>query len=353
MRVEAAAQPRLVRSLALATDDYSPLYAIVAAAERSGFGRIWTTETPTRDAMVRAASYASVTTAIGVGTGIAYSFARPPLAMAVASADLAKASAGRFTLGLGVGSRGTRSRYYQVSDYGEPAERFTEYVQLIRRIWSVNGELQFQGKYHQITLPHFALPEFPPEIVPDIVGAAVGPRMLRAVAGSCDALALHPLAANDVYLEEVVGPALLAGGRDAGRRTMAWVITSIDNDVARARKRAKQDLAFYLSIPAYGVAMRGTRWARLAEKCASVWRDGSEPPRHLREAVPDDLVDHLTLTGAPNDVAHRMAKLEQRLPDFGVDEVVYKTVGHDMKPGQAAQNCMHIVDAVGAQSSRP
>src|SRR5262249_32706857 len=93
----------LRRSIVFATDALDPVIELAQNAEKAGFQRVWTTEYPHRDAVLRALAIALRTKSIGVGTGIAYAFTRLPLAMAAMSADVQRLSGGRFTLGVGAG----------------------------------------------------------------------------------------------------------------------------------------------------------------------------------------------------------------------------------------------------------
>src|SRR4051812_26940600 len=82
------------------------------AAETGGLHRLWTTESPGRDAVLRSLHLLDATTTLLGGTGIAFAFTRPPLAAAGSAADAFHLSGGRFSLGLGAGTRGQR-RWFQ------------------------------------------------------------------------------------------------------------------------------------------------------------------------------------------------------------------------------------------------
>jgi Luciferase-like monooxygenase len=78
---------------------------ITRLAEAAGFEAAWSGEFLHRSGIVSAAAMAAVTTRIGVGTSIAYAVGRSPLVLANDARFLDEMSDGRFTLGLGTGTR--------------------------------------------------------------------------------------------------------------------------------------------------------------------------------------------------------------------------------------------------------
>ena len=124
-------------------------------AEEAGFYRLWTTEGMGSDGLLKAMTLGLATSTIRIGTGIAYSFVRSPFQAAAGAAVLAEALNGRFTLGLGAGTRGLR-RWFGVEE-DHPAPRFAEYADLIRAAWQAQGSFEFAGRYFTARVPdlHF------------------------------------------------------------------------------------------------------------------------------------------------------------------------------------------------------
>ena len=142
-------------SIVLATSEYLGMVPLVQRAESLGFSRIWTTETPTRDALVRALVLGLQTERIGWASGIAYAFTRLPLALAATAADVNTALGGRFSLGLGAGTRGMRRNWFGIDDFNQPASRLGEYAALMRAAWAAESSLQFSGTFYRANYDQF------------------------------------------------------------------------------------------------------------------------------------------------------------------------------------------------------
>jgi alkanesulfonate monooxygenase SsuD/methylene tetrahydromethanopterin reductase-like flavin-dependent oxidoreductase (luciferase family) len=322
----------LRRGLVFGTDELEPLPALAQRAERRGLDRVWTTEYRGRDAVARAIAVALATERIGVATGIAYAFARLPVAMAGLAADAQLLSGGRFGLGISSGTRGVR-RWYG-AEFDPPAPRLAAFVADLREEWAAAEGL----------------------VPPPVYGAALNPVMSRTVGRCCDGALLHPLALGRAHLRERLLPALIQGHaeRQGGGRfeVVAWCLTSIDEDEGRARERARRQLAFYLSTPSYRTVAAGTGW----EHVAAAVREGFEASgrraswAELAPLVPDEVVDELTISGSAAGARERAAALEGELREAGVTELVFQTVGAELSAAELVANCERIVDELGPAS---
>ena len=304
-------------SVVLATR--SVVSGIGNATETAGLHRVWTTEFQGRDAIVRAVALGAVTTRVQVGSGIAYAFTRLPPALAAAALDAAEITGGRFTLGLGAGTRGLRRAYG--AEFDPPATRLAELVTELRTTWAQ---------------PSWARPVPPPPIAIAGVNAA----MLRTAAHHGDRVVLHPLCLAQDHLNERVLPAIDVGrsrrdGTDVA--VSAWCIGSVDEDEHRAWARARRQLAFYLSTPGYRDVVAGTPFeasaAALREEFASATApDWAELERH----VPDELLEQVAVAGTAEQVRSGVRRMQKRLAAAGIDELVLQTVDADDEAGTAA-----------------
>jgi probable F420-dependent oxidoreductase len=341
----------VLRSIVFGTDAFAELIPVAQGAERAGFHRLWTTEYTGRDSVIRALLLANATERIGVATGIAYAFSRAPLAMAAMAADAYVASGGRFALGLGAGTRGMRTRWYE-TEFDHPAPRLADYVGLMRATWAAgSGGLDYQGKFYHLRIPAFRAGHPADELAGlRVYGSGLNAVMLREAARSCDGIALHPLAGSERYLGDVALPAIRAGhqqaGRQRGRSLAIWLITSIDDDAAVARQRAKLSLAFYFSTPSYRSITQNTPWAAATEAIRAGFLDEGANWASLSRLVPDEMVDEFALAGTPGEVRDRLGAHERRFGLAGADEIVFQTVGENLTREQVARNCGQIVEVL-------
>jgi alkanesulfonate monooxygenase SsuD/methylene tetrahydromethanopterin reductase-like flavin-dependent oxidoreductase (luciferase family) len=318
--------PTIRRSVVFANDLLEPLIGLARAAEDAGFHRVWTTEYVGRDAVARALAIGLATKRIGVGTGIAYAFTRPSLAMAALAGDVQRLLKGRFALGLGTGTRGVR-RWYGV-EVDAPATWYAGYVGELRAAWD-----------HAPT--------------PPVYGAGLNPAMIRAVARSSDGLVLHPVAIARQHLHERVRPAVQTGrekGQPGAFHVAVWCVTSIDADEELARSNARRQLAFYFSTPSYKPVLEGGPWEAVADAVQAAFADAKPDVdwRAMEPLIPDAMVDELTLTGTPAGVASQAARLERELGAAGVDELVFQTVGVDLTDEQSVRHCEAIIRTLAA-----
>ena len=88
------------------------------AVEKAGFDTMWLTESG-RTAYLSAAAAGLVTERLRLGTAVAVAFPRSPMITASVAWELAEATEGRFTLGLGTQVKAHIERRYS-SSYAPP-----------------------------------------------------------------------------------------------------------------------------------------------------------------------------------------------------------------------------------------
>ena len=74
---------------------------VARAADRAGVHSLWSIDYYNRSSLTRAAAFAAVAETSIVGTSVTPLFARSPLALASAAADVQAIAGGRFVLGVG------------------------------------------------------------------------------------------------------------------------------------------------------------------------------------------------------------------------------------------------------------
>ncbi|WP_432825916.1 LLM class flavin-dependent oxidoreductase [Dactylosporangium sp. CA-092794] len=300
-------------------------FAVLADAarfvERRGLDRAWVTETPGRDALMRAVEVAGRTERIGVGTGIAYAFTRHPLAAAAAAIEANELTGGRLTLGIGSGPADFRSALGV--EFDRPAARLGEYLTLVRQALVATDGIDFRGEFYSAALQTFgsAVPPQRREAI-RVYGSGMSPTSLRVMGRVAHGIALHPLGAFPPYLDEVALPAIASSGGTPA--VAAWCVTSIDPDAGRALREARTRLALYLSVPGLSRVASGTRWEADVTKLQEAAPAHNERPdwNALGELVPEALAHELAVIGTPEEAAQKLAARARELQRRGIDEMV-------------------------------
>ena len=186
-----------------------------------GYGAIWFPEIVGRDPFVVAALLLQGTSSIKVATGIANIYARDPMTMANAQRTVEEAFPGRFLLGIGVSSQ-QLVQDIRKHDYSRPLSYMRQYLARMSEA------------------PFFA---HGPQELPEIVLAALGPRMLQL---SAEATAgAHPYFVppeHTVVARQIMDP-------EAALYPEQMVV--LDTDPAVARSLARKNMALYLRLPNY------------------------------------------------------------------------------------------------------
>jgi probable F420-dependent oxidoreductase len=282
--------------------------------EEAGFSGLWFTEGG-RTAYLGAAAAALATERLDIGTGIAVAFPRSPMVTASIAWELAEATQGRFTLGLGTQVKAHIERRYGVVPYQQPGPWLREYVLALRAIFKgFQGEekLDFHGdRYDLDLLPAMWSPG--PIEHPDvpIYLSGVRPWMLRAVGEVADGLHVHPLHSRK-YLDEVIVPNVAAGLDQSGRSihdvTLACPVLTIvgdtDEELAAWREAARFQLAFYGSTRTYREVFEIHGWHGTSEKLHEHQKAGDLAA--MGATVTDEMLDVLAVTSDWDGLAEKL-----------------------------------------------
>ena len=291
----------------------SELVAAARAAEAAGFDSVWTTELH-RTAFVTAAAIACATSRVKVGTGIALAFVRSPMITALTALDLDDLADGRFLLGLGPGVRRLTEDWHHAT-YGRPGRHIAETVEVIRRLVAgahTGDALHFDGEYETVHVRGYERPWPPVRPLIPIYLAAVGPVMLRTagmVADGWISLELN----SPAYLREKALPLLGEGLASSGRERSSFGIVAsavchVDRDGRAARRWAASLVAFYATVRSYQDFFEFHGFGAEARAIQERFRARDEAG--MAAAVPDAMVDALTLAGEPDEVRARLRAYE-------------------------------------------
>lgn len=297
--------------------------SLLEEADRLGFHSVWTAEAYGADAVTPLAWMAAHTSQIRVGSGIMQMPARTPAMTAMTAATLDQMSGGRMLLGLGVSGPQVVEGWHGVP-YGKPLQRTREYVAIVRAILAREAPVTFDGTEYQLpyTGPRATGLGKPLKLISEplradipIYLAAIGPKNVALAAEIADGwlpIFFSPEHFADVY------DAVLEGGfarsTEPGKADRFDVapsaFTMVTDDVASARMIVKPTLALYIG----GMGARGTNFyhdlaARYgfeaaADEIQDHYLAGDKQAAIL--AVPDALVDEVSLIGSEAQIAERL-----------------------------------------------
>lgn len=299
----------------LMTMDPTTAAADARRAESLGFDGVFTFEGP-RDPFFPLVLAAGATERVDLGTAIAIAFARNPMTCAYMANDLQLLTGGRFILGLGTQIRPHIERRFS-QPWSKPNRRMREFVRALRAIWGAwreGGRLDFRGEFYTHTLmPPLFNPGPNPMGNPRIFLAGFGPDMVRVTGEVADGWMVHPLHSRDFMLARLV-PALEQGLATAGRQRRDVEISCqtivmvgrTDEEIARARDKAKAQIAFYASTPAYRVALDHHGWGDIQPQLHRLSKEGKW--LEMIAFVTDEMMETIGVTGTPSAVAQGLRR---------------------------------------------
>jgi probable F420-dependent oxidoreductase len=300
---------------ALLASELSEAGRAARAYEDQGFDGVLSFEGQ-HDPFVPLVLAAAATERVELMTAIAIAFARNPMVCAYLANDLQLASRGRFILGLGSQIRPHIEKRFSET-WSRPNRRMREFVRALRAIWtawSQGSRLDFQGEFYRHTL---MTPFFSPGPnrfgMPRVFLAGFGAGMVRVAGEVADGWIVHPLHSPD-FVEKVARPALAEGIARSGRshgavEIAAQTITMVgasDEEIARARGKARAQIAFYGSTPAYRVFLDHHGWGDLQPELNRLSKEGRWP--EMAGRVSDDMLDVVGVSGTPAQVARRLVE---------------------------------------------
>ena len=321
---------------------------MAAAAEALGFDGLWTAETA-HNPFLPLALAAEHTQRLSLGTGIAVAFARSPTVLAHIAWDLQRYSQGRFILGLG-----TQVKAHIVLRFGarweKPVRQMRESIEAMRAVWGSwragGTALNYRGEFYTLRLmtPFFAEPplEYPD---PPVYVAAVNEQMLHLAGNLCEGVHIHPFH-SPLYLREYAWPHLREGLRAAGRSRMNFTaigaVFAIPTDgatpAAEHERAAREQIAFYMSTPAYRTIVDLHGWGAEAEQLSQMARRGEWTA--MGDVISDPMLEAFAVSGKWADLPRQIqARYAGRLLDRvalylpytpGRDEDGWRAVRHGL-----------------------
>jgi probable F420-dependent oxidoreductase len=284
--------------------------------EDLGVAGVWAAEV-TSDPALTLAVAAVATQRVTIGSNVVLAFTRNPMSVAMQAWDLARASDGRFILGLATQVKAHITRRFAMP-WDEPVPRLRDFVAAVRHIFGAfQGEhpLDHRGPYYAHTLLH---PLFNPgridhPHIPIAVGG-VGPDLTALAGEVADGYMAHAFT-NVAYQDRVTIPALQRGLVRSGRTradlwTMGYLLLAIgdtEQEQERAVANIRSQIAFYASSPMYHAVLEAIGCGDLQRDLEAVVKQGRWA--ELPGLVDDDVLDHFMLRGTleelPDRIRHR------------------------------------------------
>ncbi len=271
----------------------------IVECEKQGVPEVWVPTLPLGfDPIPLLAAVAASTTTIHLGTGIAITYFKHPVAMATEAFVLGELAPGRIRLGVGSSHPFIVEETYGI-DFGKPVKYMREYVTILRQmLWE--GHVDFEGDYFHAHGAPF-LPIKPPQI--PIPLAAIRKPMLKLGGEISDGILTGwaPMS----YVLKVAKPAIQDSATAANRPTPPLiaslsVIWHPDREVAK--QVGQKTLELYLQLPAY---------SDMFAKAGYAIENG---------VVPDQLFDEIFVYGTPDQIAERI----HQIADSGIDELLIR-----------------------------
>jgi probable F420-dependent oxidoreductase len=286
---------------------------VARAVEDLGFSGLWFTESK-RPPYLGCAVAAEVTDALTIGTAIAVAFPRSPMITAQTAWELARASRGRFSLGLGTQVKAHIERRFSMP-FEHPAAKLRDYVLAMRAIFrAFQGEeaLRYEGDFYSFTLltDFFSPgPSDHPVIPLSVAGVNVG--MARLAGDVFDGFHVHPFH-SPRYLDERIRPAIADGAVAAGRSAddvevicpVFTIVGERESELAPQRESVRRQLAFYGSTRTYRPVFELHGWSDASDELHQLM--AARDTAAMAAVITDEMLEEYAVTTTWDELPGRL-----------------------------------------------
>jgi F420-dependent oxidoreductase-like protein len=289
------------------------LFPLVQEAERLGFDSVWVAEAWGTDAVSVLGWLAAQTERIQLGSAIMQIPGRTPANTAMTAATLDLLSGGRFLLGLGTSGPQVVEGWHG-QPWGKPLGKTREYVEIVRAALR-RDVVAHEGEHYRIPWDGpgatglgkpLKLMLRPLRAEVPIYLAALGPKNVALAAEIADGWL--PIFVAPERFDDAFGPSLAAAPPDFEIAATASVF--VGDDVAALRDALRPHVALYVGGMGakgrnfYNSLVRRYGWEEEAERIQELYLSGKQ--REAIAAVPDELVDAVSLIGPKERIAERL-----------------------------------------------
>src|SRR5215471_7362295 len=289
------------------------LIALAQEAERLGYDSAWAAEAWGTDAVSVLSWLAATTTTLKIGSAIMQIPGRTPANAAMTAATLDLLSGGRFLLGLGTSGPQVVEGWHG-QPWGKPLGKTREYVEIVRAALRRDVVAQ-QGEHYRIPWDgpgatglgkplKLMLRPLRAEI--PIYLAALGPKNVALAAEIADGWL--PIFVAPERFDDAFGPSLT--GAPADFEIAATASVFVGDDVPALRDALRPHVALYVGGMGakgrnfYNSLVRRYGWEEDADRIQDLYLAGKQ--REAIAAVPDELVDAVSLIGPKERIAERL-----------------------------------------------
>jgi F420-dependent oxidoreductase-like protein len=322
---------------------------LVLEAEKLGYDSVWTAEAYGSDAATILAWLAQATERIKLGSAIFQMPGRSAAMTAMTAATIDQLSGGRMLLGIGTSGPQVAEGWHG-QRFGKQLQRTREYIEVVRMALE-RRRVEFHGETLELPLPDgpgipLKLTIAPVQDRIPIYLAAIGPRN-TALAGEI-ADGWLPILLAPEHLPELRG-LLEEGAARSGRSLegfdiVASVNVMVTDDIAAARDAMRPFIALYVG----GMGSRDRNFYNQLvgrygfEDAARTIQDHylAGNPGDAMAAIPDELIDMITLAGPPDVVRDRLRAYR----DAGVGTVSIAPMGRT--PEEALEQLRLVAELV-------
>lgn len=299
---------------------------LIREADRLGYYAVWTAEAYGSDAVSPLAWIGAQTEQIHLGTAILQMPARSPAMTAMTALTLDQLSGGRMLLGLGLSGPQVVEGWHGVG-YAKPLTRTREYIEIVRRIFARQEPLTFEGQFYQLPYTGLGSWGLGKPLKSILHGRADLPIYLAAIGQQNVQLAAEladgwlPIFFAPQFYNKTMAQAVEAGRARGHHKNLEGfdiapsVIVVLGDDLAHCWRQVKPTLALYVG----GMGAKSKNfYFNLACRYGFEEAAHTIQEHYLRGdrvgaamAVPDALVDAVTLCGPRARIADRLQSWQE------------------------------------------
>jgi len=298
--------PERVAGIHIQGQSVSDIVGLIRRADQAGVPSVWLTAGGLGpDSLTTLAIAGTQTEQIQLGTSIAVTFSRHPIAMIQQSVAISQVAPGRFRLGIGPSHRPTIENTYGLP-FERPLEQVREYTAILEQAFH-GGDINFEGKRFK------ARAQIPNAPTVPVYHAALRPTSYE-LAGETAEGAISWVSPSE-FLRDVARPALLAGaakrGGGASLRLVGHAFGLVSDDEPAVKQLGRERLTSYTRLTFYQEMFAAAGY-----------------PEARNGQIGDALVEDLVLSGNEDKFSRGI----RRFLDRGVDELIISLIPTGSNP---------------------